>query len=345
MADRDICFASFNLYNLQLPGEPVYSNSQGWSEEQYGRKIAWSGGVVRRLEAHFIGFQELWAREALDDVLAEAGMAGTHTALVPPGHNGKKIVCAGAVRNEVLVGDPEWITDFPPEMVMASHGDDPQTEFIEVKLSTFSRPVLHARVRPHADTPPIDVFVCHFKSRRPTELWREDWYDRAVHGDHQTALGYAISTVRRTAEATALRIIITKIAKRSNTPVVVIGDMNDGKNSNTLNVVTEQPSYLSPLSTGGGDNALYTAQTLQEYRSTRDVYYTHVYKRERESLDHILFSEQFYDNSKDRLWAFDEMTIENDHLNFEDHKDIGTGDHGVIRAAFKWKPAPGAPGS
>ena len=70
------------------------------------------------------------------------------------------------------------------------------------------------------------------------------------------------------------------------------------------------------------------------------MYYTHVFKGQRESLDHILFSEQFYDNSKRRLWAFDELTIENDHLNFNDHKTSGTSDHGILRVAFKWKPEP-----
>ena len=91
-------------------------------------------------------------------------------------------------------------------------------------------------------------------------------------------------------------------------------------------------------SVGGGDVALYTAQTLQEYRDTRDVYYTHVHQDIRESLDHILVSEQFYDNGKKRLWLFDGMAVNNDHLNFDDHKADGTNDHGIIRAVFKHKP-------
>jgi predicted extracellular nuclease len=247
------------------------------------------------------------------------------------------------VCNGLLRGAPEWIRGFPEECVLHTGGDDPQADFMRVELSTFSRPVLHLRVQPHEDVPEIHVFVCHFKSRRPTEIWRErSWYHKEIHAPHRTALGYALSTVRRTAEAAALRVLITRITKGTNAPAVVIGDMNDGKNSNTLNILTEQPTYLSPLSRGGGDNALYTAQTIQEYRSVRDVYYTHVFKGQRESLDHILFSEQFYDNSRRRLWAFDEMIVRNDHLNADDHKESGTTDHGVIRCGFRWKPEPGA---
>ena len=341
MGARDISFASFNLLNLQLPGDAIYGDTDGWDDDIYQRKIDYTATTLERLEADVIGLQELWAGAALDQALAEAGMTSDYVPLVPPDHSGNKIVCAAAVRRDMLVGDPEWIVDFPPEYVLKTGGDDPQQDFLEVKLSTFSRPVLHFQVQPDDRTPVIHVFVCHFKSRRPTQIWRErSWYEKEVHGPHTNALGYAISTVRRTAEAAALRVLVTQLIKKTDTPVVVIGDMNDGKDSNTLNILSEQPTYLSPLSSGGGDNALYTAQTMQEYRSVRDVYYTHVYKGQRESLDHILFSQEFYDNSKRRKWAFDEMVVQNDHLNFDDHKESGTNDHGVIRVGFKWKPAP-----
>ena len=145
--------------------------------------------------------------------------------------------------------------------------------------------------------------------------------------------------MRRTAEATALRILLTNVMKGTVTPVIVLGDLNDGQHSNTINIVTEQPRYLVGDATGGTDVGLYTAQTLQEYRDTRDVYYTHVHEDLRESLDHVLVSEQFYDNSKRRQWLFDGLVINNDHLNDEDHRARGTGDHGVVRVEFAWRPA------
>jgi hypothetical protein len=58
----------------------------------------------------------------------------------------------------------------------------------------------------------------------------------------------------------------------------------------------------------------------------------------RESLDHILVSEQLYDNSRKRLWLFESMAVNNDHLNFDDHKADGTNDHGIVRALFRHKP-------
>ena len=339
MAARDISFASFNLLNLQLPGQAIYGDTDGWDRDIFERKVDFTARALSRLDADVIGFQELWAKDALQPALDASALAGTHTLLVPENYGNDRIICAAAVRTDILVGEPEWIRDFPEELVLRSTGDDPQQPEISVALKGFSRPVMHLQVQPDPRTPVIHVFVCHLKSRRPAEVWRErSWYEKEVHGPHANALGYAISTVRRTAEAAALRVIVTKLVKRTDTPVVVLGDLNDGKESNTLNVLSEQPMYLSPLSSGGGDNALYTAQTMQEYRSTRDVYYTHVFKGQRESLDHIMFSQEFYDNSKKRLWAFDEMLVQNDHLNYDDHKQSGTNDHGIIRVGFRWKP-------
>ncbi len=343
MGARDISFASFNLLNFHLPGQAIYGDTDGWDQQIYQKKLDYTARTLTRLDADVIGFQELWAKDALQPALDNSALSDTHELLVPENHTDNKIVCAAAVRSDMLVNTPEWIEDFPEEFVLRSTGDDPQQPDISVSLEGFSRPVMHLQVRPDRRTPVIHVFVCHFKSRRPAQIWRErSWYQKDVHGPHANALGYAISTVRRTAEAAALRVLITNLTKKTDTPVVLIGDMNDGKASNTLNILSEQPTYLSPLSTGGGDNALYTAQTMQEYRSIRDVYYTHVYKGQRESLDHILFSQEFYDNSKKRLWAFDEMLVQNDHLNHDDHKESGSSDHGIVRVGFKWKPSTGA---
>ena len=169
----------------------------------------------------------------------------------------------------------------------------------------FSRPVLHFQVALRDDPPLTEVFVAHLKSKLPTQINGEPWYDAdpETYRDHRNALGGAISTIRRTAEATALRVLLTEVMKGTETPVMVLGDLNDGQHSNTINILTEQPNYLVGESQGGADIGLYTAQTLQEYRDTRDVYYTHVHQDLRESLDHVLVSEQFYDHSRRRQVA------------------------------------------
>jgi predicted extracellular nuclease len=174
----------------------------------------------------------------------------------------------------------------------------------------------------------------------PAKVYREGWYrrDSDYYKNHSEGIGAAISTIRRTAEAAALRMVLVDMMKGTDTPVVVLGDMNDAQMSNTLNVVTGQPNYLLGLSKGGADADLYTVCTLQEYRSLRDVYYTHIHQNQRESLDHILISQEFYDNARRRIWAFKGMEVFNDHLNRENHKADGTSDHGIVKATFEYRP-------
>ena len=317
---------------------PLYKGTRPWTEEEYAAKIDFSSRVLTLMAADVYGFQELWHADALGDILTAADMQQEYEMLVPEGHAGGRIVCAAAVRRSILDGKPEWIESFPETFRMMRGGDDPQTSDSSVTLTSFSRPVLHFKIKPRRESAAIHVFVCHFKSKAPTQVYREPWYDRDVYSRHSEAIGGGLSTIRRTAEATALRMILTDLMKGTNEPVVLLGDVNDGLLSNTLNILTGQPRYLMGFSQGGGDTDLYTAQTLQQYRSTRDVYYTHLFQNERESLDQILVSQEFYDKSRRRLWKFKELVVQNDHLNFEEHRELGTNDHGVIRATFEYSP-------
>jgi len=339
MARTQLKIATCNLYNLNEPGLGMYTNSNGWDIDAYNKKISWSADKVSHIKADVFGFQELWHESSLDNVFDLAGLLSEYTLLSPPNHTGQKIVCAAAVRSDILVGDAEWIMDFPDNFNVNSQGDDPQTPDISVKIDSFSRPVLHFKIKPRSNGKEISVFVCHLKSKRPTQIYREQWYKRNEHSKHQEALGSAISTIRRTAEAAALRMIITELTDDTDTPVIVLGDLNDGEHSNTLNIITGQPNYLvTKWSTGGSDNDLYSTGTLQKYRSQRDVYYTHIHQKTKSTLDHILVSQEFYDNSKKRIWGFKGMEIFNDHLNTESHKEDGSTDHGIVVSEFEYRP-------
>jgi endonuclease/exonuclease/phosphatase family metal-dependent hydrolase len=332
--------ATFNLYNLQLPGVAMNPGQKPWTNEEFARKGAWIARQLGVLDADLVGLQELWSREAMERVLADTALETEYDLLAEPA-NGTKIVCGALVRKGLLRGTPRWVESFPAELRLESSGNDAQTPDVSVTIPRFSRPVLNFQVALREQPPLTEVFVAHLKSKLPERVYNEAWFkaDEAAFKPHATALGAALATIRRTAEATALRILLTKAMKGTVTPVLVLGDLNDGQHSNTVNILTEQPHYLVGDSRGGADTGLYTAQTLQEYRDTRDVYYTHVHDDLRESLDHVLVSEQFYDNSRRRLWLFDGLIINNDHLNDENHRETGTGDHGLVRVDFTWKPA------
>jgi endonuclease/exonuclease/phosphatase family metal-dependent hydrolase len=340
MALDTLTVATFNLYNLQIPGEAMNLGQRVWSAAEYRKKVRWTAQCLRELNADVIGLQELWHRQPLDEALADANLDDDYDVLADPA-DGSTIICAALVRKGLLRGAPVWVHSFPPEVRLHSNTDDPDAPEISVNLDGFARPVLTFEIDLRDRPPFARCFVTHLKSKLPTRIDDEPWFEQSpeLFKPHRTALGAALSTIRRTAEAAALRVMLTQAMKGTVTPVIVLGDINDGQHSNTMNILTEQPRYLVGDSRGGADNGLYTAQTLQEYRDTRDVYYTHVHNDLRESLDHVLVSEQFYDNSERRVWLFDGLSIINDHLNRDDHRDTGTGDHGLVSVRFRYKPA------
>lgn len=359
---RDITFATVNLFNLQRPGLAMYPTSRPYTDEEYAFKIAWTAGVLRRLDADVIAFQELWSRECLDDAFSAAGMADDYTFAFIKDGAWDGIAVAGAVRRPwtleaairhkqfdpafrlkkrrqsmaEIQDDPAPIDLVEDDRLLPSHEDDE----ISVGIKEFSRSPLQLSVGHERadDVPPIQVFATHLKSKLATRLDSAEWKNPKIR-PHAIALGAAISTIRRTAEAAALRIVLNRVMTGNDVPTVVLGDLNDGGLSNTLDILTDQPSYrlyADSAAARRNDDGLYTVATLQQLRSLRDVAYTHDFKGVQEVIDHVLVSEQFSQHSDRRLWTFRDLRLWNDHLT---DADPASSDHGVVAARFDWNPA------
>jgi exonuclease III len=365
---RDIRLASFNLHNLQLPGAPMYPQSRPYSDEEFAAKLGWGAAMLGRLDADVVAFQEVWSREALERLFAEAGLAESHALafITEDAWDGVAVACAvrrpwevtGTVRHKAfpdamrLVKRKQSMAEIrsaPPaaNQEVAAEGDpefvpSQEDEGVRVEIDEFSRSVLqvtvgHGTARSH-EVPPVEVFCAHLKSKLATPLDDPEYRDPRLR-PHRTALGTALSTIRRISEATALRIILDRAMTDNDRAVAVLGDLNDGQFSDVLAVLSGQPSFrVAATSTAArhSDKGLYTGVQLQQLRSLRDVYYTHEYRNVREVIDHVLVSEQFYDWSERRLWAFKEMRFFNDHVPAEDRT---RSDHGQVVASFDWEPA------
>lgn len=342
---RDLVFASFNLLNLHLPGRPIYSDEDGWSEAQYAAKRDWTADMLRRLDADVIGFQECWSAEALRDCFRRAGLCDDYELAVrdaePPG-----IQVALAARRGMIVGEPRWIETFPDDVRFTGLREERDArEKVDVTISKFSRPPLRVAIQPAGDrpTPPAaTVYVMHLKSKGPTRLDFDE--PRAeVLDEHAQIAKSVVSHVRRVVEAGAARAILDAEMKGNDAPVVVMGDLNDGTQSITTELLTGDPGYRFFEKSRAGsrsDAGLYSVEKLQQLRAFRHVYFTYIYKEKMESLDHILVSDAFYDHAENRKWSFREMTVHNDHLSLTTARlrEIGASDHGVVRARFDWNP-------
>jgi len=349
---RDISFASFNLYNLQVPGGATHPGSAPFTPAQYEARLQWAARMLHEADADVIAFQELWSAQALRDLFARAGLDEQYE-LHFIGPRWYDIAVAAAVRKPWRVGAKTLHKSFPPEfrLVKRAHGEEgAQAERtdddIDVRINMFSRTVIElALVREGTDgLPPLHVLCAHLKSKLPTQLDPVEARIPALKA-HQAALGAALSTVRRTAEAAALRMILTGLTKGdARRAVALIGDLNDGAHSNTLSILSAQPPFRRRHKSHKGeasDAGMYPVTFLQALSDFQDVAYSHVYDGVREQLDHVLVSEQFYDHSKNRRWSFVKQRIWNDHV--DDEAASGprrpTSDHGLVCASFAWDPA------
>lgn len=341
MARASLKLATFNLYNLQIPETPMY-HGKTCSKKQYDAKILWTANMLRQLDADVIGFQELWHPQALEDAFRIAGLDDDYELVTKLFT--RSIGTALAVKKIHTIESSEWVKQFPRELVMKKRKSTANSGVPDYKISIdaeyFSRDILKVVIKPEQGAkavPAISFYVAHLKSKLPMHLDKYESNKPSVSA-HKVAIGSALSSIRRIAEAAALRIILNKEMKGNSKPVVLMGDLNDTEHSVSNTLLTGDPNYR--LSVGGksgnSDTGLYSASSLQEYRSLRDVNYTHVFKGRNETLDHILVSEQFYDNSRKRKWSFKELKVLND---FVADDDKATGDHGIVIAEFEYFPA------
>jgi hypothetical protein len=326
----EVSFSSFNLYNFQYHGRQVYGRSV--SAAAYAKKLQWTQNMVLDVDADVFAFQELWSRECLDEVFAHPLLDGRYQLcylkhdLDDPWYG---IAVALAVRKpwKIKSRSKKLIKKFPFTNITKVDENDGEDDEVDVNIDRFSRTVIRVDLElpdePRA--PDIRLFAVHLKSKVPVQVPR-------VQKNHRTTIGAAVSTIRRTAEATALRWLLTNEMKRKNRPVVVLGDLNDDPNSNTLSIVTEQPTLDS--NARGRDTALYSSLQLQQLKSFRDVYYTHEFRGHKDTLDHVLVSQEFFEYASRAKWKHLKTEIWSDFI--EDAWPHTT-DHGIIKASFKLK--------
>ncbi len=317
-----VSFASFNLYNFQAAGKTKRSNTPV-SDQEYALQRDWTVNKLRELDADVIAVQELWSKSCLEDVLSHPGLEDYTAHYI--GDNWYDIANALIVRKPWSVkGDLEVIKDFPFKQLVKMEDSSGEDDEVSVDIRRFSRSILKARIKSTSSrTPAITVFVCHLKSKLPAR-------PQGVQRQYKAAVGSALSTIRRTAEATALRMMLVDHMTGASTPTVVLGDLNDDPLSNTLTLITEQPTMTRR--SRGRDKSLYSALFLEQLRSFRDVFYTHEHANHKGVLDHVLVSEEFFEASDDSKWKLEEVVILNDHI---DDKQKHTSDHGIIKASFR----------
>ncbi|MEM7387476.1 MAG: endonuclease/exonuclease/phosphatase family protein [Verrucomicrobiota bacterium] len=300
MAANTMRFASFNLYNLVLPGETYYEDRE-YSRADYDRKTDWIARQLDRMDAGVIGFQEVFHSAALLEAVHQSGM--TDAALWVKGDGGTYPVVGLASRYPVL-GEAESIASIPEAARFSLEAESPA-------IDSFSRPILRATIN-LPEIGPTRFYVVHLKSKRG-EYLEDESSDNHLH----RAKASARALFRRTVEAVGLRQLLLEDLAGSNTPVVVLGDLNDEATAVTSSIVAgDQPWRFDPLEKKEPffDRALYNVMDFQARRSLGVDQYTYIYNGYHQSLDHVFVSREFDAANPNHKAKVEYVRVFNDHL-------------------------------
>jgi endonuclease/exonuclease/phosphatase family metal-dependent hydrolase len=325
--------ASFNVENLVGDGIRYYDRYKD-TAETYGAKANWVASTLTRARADIVGIQEVWLEAALRDVAKRSSFfARDPVFIAAPGAGADNL--NGHLAKRPRVG---LISRYPIRQAESFHAFPASVDLtiplrvdggiiapVAIGITQFQRPVLRAVV----DVGGLDVvvYVTHLKSKGP--LIREG--ERGAD-PFAASLGQARSTIVRAAEAAALRHIILADLHDTRKPAIVLGDLNDTPDASSTQTV-RGPGPVPDMSydekRAMWDVVLYSTFKIALERSP--TLHTHVHDGERDILDHILVSEEFFTRNPKRIGQVARHEVINDHL-CEDERDVrtpGCSDHGV----------------
>lgn len=231
--------ATFNLYHFAGPGIFWHQRkpSATYSELQWAEKKAWIAGMVQKMDADVIGFQEVVSHEELGARMAACGypyfFCTGHPMFDPddPAVYVNATVAIASRHPFVSVHPLSGVAGLPDETVI--DGD-----------FNFSRTPVDA-VIDLAGIGETRIFVCHFKSQGA--FVDDDEIDAIVGWDSKIRTTYmkrAMAGVnqvaKRVAEAAAMyRLFRQVIDADPDAPVILLGDLNEAPGSHMISILTQ----------------------------------------------------------------------------------------------------------
>jgi hypothetical protein len=282
--------------------------------------------MLEQMDADIVGFQELFHREAMNDVLAE--MPGYQKAHLYVADETGDQPCV-ALLSRYPVENVEVFTHFPESAIIDFNPKG--RDKVILPFTTFTRPVLKADIR-IKEYGVITVFVVHLKSKRGIFYEGED-----EQNPIDIARAESRSLMLRASESVALRALLADTLKIPDRPVIVCGDVNDVGNAVTTRIISgEVPQHRLPdeVKKSVWDVLLYHVKDIQARRSYQDFYYTHIHNGMYESLDHIMVSQELVTEYPRNTGRVGLVSVYNDHLVDQTFskkpQDRCKSDHGIV---------------
>lgn len=392
----EFSIASFNVKNL-IGAEQEYYKFEDYTPEEHAWKQDWLSDQLLSMDADIVGFQEIFDGPALQAVIDDADRKGAmiNEDVVPDpskryarkaifrklkydGYNDAALAIApnvndgepGQRRPGVAIlsrfgfaEPPEIIQDIVPA-VEIPFGLMAGGDAGSFTLDRLSRPILKARIK--VGDRVITVFNCHLKSKLGEFIRGADGTaaeaDLLEYDPVGRAMGSLRATVRRMAEAWALRRLIVEELEQGN-PVMALGDFNDGEHAVSSEIISGEVPFRNYSwirrhnATRANDRysdseneriqaamnrvKMQSCEKLFVQKSLRDMVYTTAFGGVFESIDQIYLSPHFV-GGPGQIGEMEYYSVLNDHLTDGSHPEAPynklASDHGQIMAHLRlWR--------
>lgn len=264
-----ITFATANLFNFVAPPARI-TTSRTFIRDDWQDKLAWTKSQFEQLNPDIIGLQEVFSIEETKTFFAEMGYE--HFACVDTPH----------IEGDYIYSRPvvAVASRFPIESFEAVTFDkDALNAFGDIDAPPFSRKPVRACVV-HPIIGHISVYVTHLKSQRPADSTTPEQASRPI--------ARWLSTQQRGWEAAMLRDAMQRQYALNPMPTVLMGDMNQGITSTSVNNVLTEHYGDSVI-----DLQLNDGWELQVTPSLESRPATHYHFAKGNVLDYILLSQEF----------------------------------------------------
>jgi len=228
-----IKLATFNLYQFAKPPYAWYTKKEKFNEQQWIEKTAWIKNQILKMDCDIIGFQEVFSKDALAQLVKELGFNYFETVDVAKLHKKTYITTTVAIASKYPITKVQRVKVNVPSF--KKHNFTAHFAFARIPIkATISLP----------NKKEILVYVSHLKSNRLNEFEyifnkehdlrdKKEVVSKALEGTLATSLQ------QRLCEASSLFFNIKRV---KDLPTVLLCDFNDKEFSLTIDALSN-PNY------------------------------------------------------------------------------------------------------
>ena len=224
-----IKLGTFNLFQFAEPPYSWYTKKEKFNQEQWVEKTTWIKKQITKMDCDIIGFQEVFSRDTLKNLVKELGFNYFETVDVAKLYKNTYVTTTVAIASKYPISNMQKVK---------AHNPSFKKHNFKGHFNFARKPIKATITLPNKTE--LLVYVAHLKSNRLNEYeyifnkehdlkHKKEIVSKALEGTSSTSLQ------QRLCEASSLFFNIKKVKNR---PTVLLCDFNDKEFSLTIDALS-----------------------------------------------------------------------------------------------------------